>query len=49
MRQTSSWLCQNLHQDTHGTKKTLTVIFNGDVVWHHTMNASVVKTGSGLF
>ena len=39
----------DLHQGTHGTEKTLTVIFNGDVVWHHTMNASAVKTGSGLF
>ncbi|KXV79706.1 hypothetical protein AD936_00855, partial [Gluconobacter japonicus] len=26
----------DLHQGTHGTEKTLTVIFNGDVVWHHT-------------
>ncbi|MFT9380595.1 outer membrane protein assembly factor BamE [Gluconobacter sp. P5B12] len=39
----------DLHQGTHGTEKTLTVIFNGDVVWHHTMNASAVKTGRGLF
>ena len=39
----------DLHQGTHGTEKTLTVIFNGNVVWHHTMNASAVKTGSGLF
>lgn len=39
----------DLHQGTHGTEKTLTVLFNGDVVWHHTMNASAVKTGSGVF
>ena len=39
----------DLHQGTHGTEKTLTVLFNGNVVWHHTMNSSAVKTVSGLF
>lgn len=39
----------DLRQGSHGTEKHLTVIFNGDVVWHHSMNSSAVKGKSGLF
>ncbi|MBS1069742.1 hypothetical protein [Gluconobacter cerinus] len=34
------------------TERIKQAVFIGtvfDVVWHHTMNASAVKTGSGLF
>lgn len=39
----------DLHQGNHGTEKHLTVIFTGDVVWHHSMNNSAVKAKGGLF
>jgi len=39
----------DLHQSTHGNTKHLTVIFNGNLVWHHSMNTSAVKTSAGLF
>lgn len=39
----------DLHQGQHGTSKQLTIIFNGDVVWHHSMNTSAVKSSAGLF
>ncbi|OUJ10675.1 outer membrane protein assembly factor BamE [Acetobacter sp. DsW_059] len=39
----------DLHQGQHGTAKHLTIIFNNDVVWHHSMNSSAVKSSAGLF
>ena len=39
----------DLHQSTHGTEKTLTILFNGNIVWHHSMTASAIRTGSGVF
>lgn len=39
----------DLHQGQHGTTKNLTVIFNGNVVWHHAMMTSAVKASGGLF
>lgn len=39
----------DLHQGQHGTAKHLTIIFNGNVVWHHSMNTSAVKSSAGLF
>ncbi|NHN89197.1 outer membrane protein assembly factor BamE [Acetobacter conturbans] len=39
----------DLHQSSHGTEKTLTIIYNGNVVWHHAMSASAVKQAGGLF
>ncbi|GBQ21299.1 lipoprotein [Acetobacter estunensis NRIC 0472] len=39
----------DLHQSWHGHQKNLTVIFDGNVVWHHAMNTSPIKTSSGLF
>ncbi|ANA15309.1 hypothetical protein APT_10045 (plasmid) [Acetobacter pasteurianus NBRC 101655] len=39
----------DLRQGQHGTEKHLTIIFEGDKVWHHSMNSSAVKAKSGLF
>jgi len=39
----------DLRQGQHGSEKHLTVIFNGNVVWHHSMNTSLVNNKSGLF
>ncbi|QHI95133.1 hypothetical protein GT348_01465 [Aristophania vespae] len=34
---------------THGKKKTLTIIFDGDKVWHHVLSESKVQKHSGIF
>lgn len=39
----------DLRQGQHGTEKHLTIIFEGDKVWHHSMNNSAIKSKSGLF
>ncbi|MBO1359194.1 hypothetical protein J2D73_05210 [Acetobacter sacchari] len=39
----------DLHQSGHGTEKTLTIIYNGDVVWHHAMSSSAMKSTGGVF
>ncbi|MGY6770188.1 hypothetical protein [Komagataeibacter xylinus] len=33
---------------SHGQEKSLTIIFNGNVVWHHTMSSSNIKAHSGI-
>ncbi|NVN37848.1 hypothetical protein HUK81_13015 [Komagataeibacter swingsii] len=33
---------------SHGQMKSLTIIYNNDVVWHHTLSSSAVKTHQGL-
>ncbi|QHC36491.1 outer membrane protein assembly factor BamE [Komagataeibacter xylinus] len=33
---------------SHGKEKSLDIIYNGDVVWHHVMSSSKVKTHEGL-
>ncbi|MCC3749691.1 hypothetical protein LLQ46_22800 [Rouxiella badensis] len=35
------------HNGTHGTKKELTILFNGDVVEKYNMSESAVETKSG--
>lgn len=35
------------HNGTHGTKKELTILFNGDVVEKYTMSESAIETKSG--
>lgn len=38
----------DLKQTSHGTEKTLSIIFNGDVVWHHAMSASKTTMNAGV-
>ncbi|MBV1829700.1 outer membrane protein assembly factor BamE [Komagataeibacter sp. AV436] len=33
---------------THGREKNLTIIFNNDVVWHHSLTSSKVQAHDGL-
>ncbi|GBQ79115.1 lipoprotein [Komagataeibacter intermedius NRIC 0521] len=33
---------------SRGMRKSLTIIFNNGIVWHHTLSASAVRTHQGL-
>lgn len=39
----------DVHQSSHGTSKSLVIIFKNDRVWHHAMNSSNTKSQAGLF
>ena len=38
----------DLVQRGHGHEKTLTIIFNGNVVWHHALSNSAVSSKTGV-